>query len=716
MSEPFVLPELVNRVQELAQKYGVSTTFWDWHGNLCEVSAETLVLVLRALCVELSLSPTAAELDAALRKADEETWLTVLPDCIIKRQGNWQELHVHVPAGESVQVEIFFEGGDTATLKQVDNWDADREVSGQWRGRASFALEQWLPLGYHRLVANLGDGTTFKSHLIVVPNRIDPPALQRSPQQWGVSSQLYSVRSESAWGMGDTEVLAELNKCFGALGADFHLVNPMHCASPVLPVEPSPYLPVTRQFLNPLYIHPESIPEFAELNTREKLQVATLHETSQEAAAGEPARIDRDTSWRAKVAALRIIFEAPLSESREKDLDTFIKKSGKTLEHFATWCVLAEKYGRNFPTAYADVQSPEVATFIAEHPREILFHQWCQWIIAQQLAAAQQTALTAGMSIGIMSDLAVGVDPLGSEVWSNPGLFAFGMEVGAPPDMYSQLGQNWSQPPWNPRALALAGYQPLRRMIQAAVAHAGAVRIDHILGLFRLWWIPAGKTANFGCYVNYDHEAMVGVLLLEAQRAGTVVIGEDLGTVEPWVRGYLNERGILGTSILWFEREDDDSPLHADHYRLDCMSAVNTHDLPPTVGYLRGVHTDLKAELGLLVDSLESVKAADRAEQENMFARLEEYGLLSSEQRDDEQAIVDALYQYIARTPSRLLAVSLVDMVGDTRPQNLPGTYRIYPNWEVPLADSMGKEVVVETLGDYDLARFAQRMNEGVAK
>lgn len=716
MSEPVVLPELVTRVQELAQKNGVSTTFWDWHGNLTEVSAETLVLALRALGVELSLSPSAEELDTALRRVEEDVWLTVLPACTIKRQGNWQELHVHVPAGQSVWVQIIFEGGETATLPQIDNWDADREVRGQWRGRASFALEQWLPLGYHRLEAHLGDGSVVRSHLIVVPNRIEPPALYTRQQQWGVSSQLYSVRSESAWGMGDTRVLAELNKRFGALGADFHLVNPMHCASPVLPIEPSPYLPVTRQFLNPLYIHPESIPEFAELGSREKLQVAALHADAKEVAEADFPRVNRDTSWRAKIAALRIIFEVPLSTSREAELYAFIEKSGKALERFATWCVLAEKYGTEFPAQYATVDAPGVAEFVDAHPQEILFHQWCQWIISQQLDAAQQAALAAGMGIGLMSDLAVGVDPTGSEVWSNPWFFAPDMEVGAPPDMYSQLGQNWSQPPWNPRALALAGYQPLRRMIQTAVAHAGAVRIDHILGLFRLWWIPSGRTANFGCYVNYDHEAMVGVLLLEAQRAGTVVIGEDLGTVEPWVRGYLNDRGILGTSILWFEREDDNTPLHADHYRLDCMSAVNTHDLPPTVGYLRGVHTDLKAELGLLVESVETVKATDRAEQENMFARLEEYGLLSPEQREDEQAVVDALYQYIARTPSRLLAVSLVDMVGDTRPQNLPGTYRIYPNWEVPLTDSKGREVLVENLGDYDLARFAALMNQGVGK
>ncbi|EEH63611.1 4-alpha-glucanotransferase [Gleimia coleocanis DSM 15436] len=716
MSQPVVKPEYVNRVQELAQKNGVSTTYWDWHGNLCEVAPETLVLALRALGNKISLEPDAAELDNLLRGHEEEIWLTTLPACTIKREGNWQELHVHVPSGESLWVEIILEDGHRTHLNQIENWDPDRPVHDQWRGRASFALEQWIPTGYHTLVAHLGNGQSYSSHLIVVPNRIDPPALHQRAQQWGVSSQLYSVRSQNAWGMGDAKVLAELNEEFGKLGADFHLVNPMHSASPVTPIQPSPYLPVTRQFLNPLYIYPESIAEYAGLTAAEKAKVERLHKASQVEVKDHEGLVNRDAAWTAKVDALRLIFAVTRTAQREAEFEAYIEKAGLGLSRYATWCVLAETYGKEFPADLASAHARGVAEFAASHTAEIRFHMWCQWIISQQLDEAQRRALDAGMGIGVMSDLAVGVDPEGSEVWSNPEMFASGMTVGAPPDMYSQLGQNWSQPPWNPRALAASGYAPLRSMIRAAVAHAGAVRIDHILGLFRLWWIPEGKTANFGCYIAYEHEAMVGVLLLEAQRAGTVVIGEDLGTVEPWVRGYLNDRGILGTSILWFEREDDNSPMHADHYRVNCMSAVNTHDLPPTVGYLRGVQTTLRDELGLLVEPVEDVRAADKAELDAMLDRLHEYGMMPNDKRDDEQAVIDGLYRYIARTDSKLLCVSLVDMVGDARPQNLPGTYREYPNWEVPLTDSNGDEVLVEDLGKMDLARFAQIMNEGVGK
>ena len=243
----------------------------------------------------------------------------------------------------------------------------------------------------------------------------------------------------------------------------------------------------------------------------------------------------------------------------------------------------------------------------------------------------------------------------------------------------------------------VAGYKPIRDMVRAALANAGAIRIDHILGLFRLWWIPAGMGAGNGTYVYYDHEAMVGTVLLEAQRAGAVVIGEDLGTVEPWVRDYLSSRGILGTSILWFEKDGGGWPLHPGSYRTACLAAVNTHDLPPTAGYLAGVQTTLRDELGLLVEDVESVRAADRLELEQVLARLREYGLLESAS-PSEREIVEALHAYVAQTPSQLVVASLVDAVGDRRPQNLPGTDKEYPNWRVPLCDSDGVEVYIDDL------------------
>lgn len=706
----------VKQLQELARLSGVSTSYWDWHGRLKEVAPTTLVRVFQALGIPISDTPSDEEILALIQQVDDELWMTTVPHCTIQRLGTWQELHIHVPDGESVCVEVTLEDGTKRSLTQIDNWDPARTVDGQARGRAAFALDESLPLGYHIITATVGNAETHTGHLIVVPQRLDADALKRRAQQWGISSQLYSVRSTDAWGIGDTRILAQLNSLFGDLGADFHLINPVHCAAPTLPIEPSPYLPVTRQFREPLYIHPEDIPEYEELPGATKLFIKECHSLSKLEQTDMPGLIDRDHAWVAKSEALRHIYRHGRSLEREAELDAYIEAQGDGLVKFATWCALVEKHGMDLPTQFRDATSEVVAQFATEHSDLVRFHMWMQWVLSEQLDTAQRAACAAGMSIGVMSDLAVGVHPYGSEVWAEPHMFATGMTVGAPPDMYSQLGQNWSQPPWNPRQLARYGYAPLRTMIRAAVAHSGAVRIDHILGLFRLWWIPEGMTANHGTYVNYDHEAMVGVLLLEAQRAGSVVIGEDLGTVEPWVRGYLNERGILGTSILWFERDESGQPIHADHYRENALTAVNTHDLPPTAGYLRGIQTTIRYELGLIVDTIEDVRSHDQRELDSMINRLIEYGLLSDNSRDDEQAVIDGLYRYIAQTPSRLLAVSLVDIVRDLQPQNFPGTHTEYPNWRLPLSDNRGIEVTVDRLRTLNIDRFADVMNAAVGK
>lgn len=715
MTEPTIAPEDFNRLQQLSQLHGVSVTFWDWHGNLKEVQPVTLIRTLQALGINISNTPNAQELDYWIRSFEDQKWMTILPPTTIQREGNWREIHVHVPDGESVEVTVTFEDAARRTLNQIDNWDPARNVNGQMRGRAAFALEADFPLGYHKLTARLGNGEVAEAHLIVVPNRLDIDRILPG-QKWGISSQLYSVRSKDCWGMGDTRVLAELNQLFGQLGADFHLINPLHASAPVLPIEPSPYLPVTRQFTSPIYIYPEDIPEYQYLPKPWKLHIAECLTQSKQEHTDRAGLIDRDQVWPEKVEALYTIFRHGRSEAREAEFQQFVDAAGGALEKFAIWSALVEKHGVHLPDDLKDSNSEAVAKFAAENADRVRFHLWMQWIVAQQLDVAQRAAVDSGMSIGIMSDLAVGVHRYGSETWSSPEMFAPNTSVGAPPDMYSQLGQDWSQPPWNPRALEQCGYQPLRLMIRAAVKHSGAVRIDHILGLFRLWWIPRDKTANFGTYVNYDHEAMVGILLLEAQRNNSIVIGEDLGTVEPWVRGYLNDRGILGTSILWFEREHDGTPLRPEHYRRDVLAAVNTHDLPPTAGYLDGIQTTIRAELGLLVESIENVRAADRHELEQMTSRLIEYGLLDEEHRYEEQPLIDALYKYIGETPSRLLAVSLVDIVRERRPQNFPGTHMQYPNWQVPLGDELGREVTLDRMTPESLGRFATVMNEAVGK
>ena len=688
----------IDELRRIADANGVATGFWDWYGNWVGVSASTLLKVLGALGLPLDESSTVGDVHEAMRLTEEREWRRTLPPTIVARQGGGYMFPVHVPDGSWVNVQWVLEDGRKGACDQVDRYIAPRMIDGELVGRATFDVPHWLPLGWHRLVATVEGGHVESATLIIVPNTLSLPLLDSSRRVWGVNAQLYSTRSASSWGIGDASDLADLAAVCADKGADFLLINPVHASQPVSPLENSPYLPVSRRWLNPIYIRPESIEEYASLPQASRAAIEQLRDETRQFATREDL-IDRDCSWEAKRKAIEAIFAVPRSYHRQSQLDCFIERGGSELSNYALWCALVEREGTiELPEDLARSSAPRVELERLELAERVNFYQWCQWVVAEQLEHAQHVAREVGMEIGIMADLAVGVHPYGSEKWSRPELFASGMSVGAPPDVYSQQGQNWSQPPWSPRSLADSGYLPLRDMVRAALANAGAVRIDHILGMFRLWWIPDGRAATEGTYVYYDHEAMMGVILLEAQRAGAVVIGEDLGVVEPWVRDYLRERGVLGTSVVWFEKEGSGWPLRPEHYRDRALAAVNIHDLPPTLGYIRGIQTTLRSELGLLTDDIETVRAGDRLELEQVGVRLHEYGCIDGAE-PSERETVEGLYRYVAKTPSKLVVASLVDAVGDVRPQNMPGTGADqYPNWCVPLCDSDGEEVAIEDL------------------
>ena len=684
---------VTEKLRELAETVGVSTGFWDWYGNWKHVEDASLIAVLNSLGFSLSFDPSEAEINEAFRRNEDFAWAAPLPPTTVCRQGNEAEIPVHVPHGMGVWCHLETEDGYHHELEQLDRPIPPRMVDGNLVGRATFKIPNWLPQGWHRIVARHEDGSECSSTLIVVPQRLSC-RLDDGHKRWGVAAQLYSTRSSGSWGMGDTQDLADLTAIVARDGANFLQVNPLHAPQPCFPQETSPYLPVSRRWASPLYIRPEAIDEYARMDGKERGVITRYAHASR----SQEDIIDRDLSWKSKLKALRKIFEIPRSITRQAQFEHFCAEGGESLENFALWSALVFENGDiELPAPYASINAPEVEQARQRLAGEIEFWQWCQWIVFDQLIRAQESAHRLGMDMGIMSDLAVGVHSLGSEIWSMPEIFAPGMSVGAPPDMYSQQGQNWSQPPWSPRGLAKAGYVPLRDMLRSVLSYSGAVRIDHILGLFRLWWIPEGMEASAGAYVSYDHEAMVGIVLLEAQRAGAVVIGEDLGTVEPWVRGYLNDRGILGTSVLWFEKEGSGWPLWPDHYRRSCLAAVTTHDLPPTLGYLEGVHTQLRNRLGLLVEDLDQVLEADRVERERMVSRLNEGGFIHNEEPSEEELVM-GFHAYLAASPALLLAVSLVDAVGEKAPQNLPGTSDQYPNWCIPLHGSDGEEAHIEDL------------------
>lgn len=514
-------------------------------------------------------------------------------------------------------------------------------------------------------------------------------------------SQVYSVRSSSSWGVGDLADLGDMATWSAReLGADFVLINPLHAAQPVPPMEPSPYLPTSRRFVNPLYLRVEDIPELSYLPGKVRTVVSRL--ATRARALNTADTIDRDAAWKLKRAALWCVFQQGLTPRRQAVFDAYCAAEGSGLQDFTRWCALAEQHGPSildWPAELLDPHGPGVEAAVVDLDEAVRFHTWLQWVLDEQLEALRRQCRDAGMSLGVMQDLAVGVHPEGADAWRLGEALSQGVTVGAPPDEYNQRGQDWSQPPWRPDRLAELGYHPFRDMIRAALRHAGGLRVDHIMGLFRLWWIPKGFTPANGTYVRYDHEAIIGILALEAERAGALVVGEDLGTVEPWVREYLSDRGILGTSILWFERTEERRPKPAEDYRRLCLASVTTHDLPPTACYLRGEHIDVRADLDLFTRPAEVERAEDETQRAGMIEVLRSRGLLGTEETEDSlDATVDALHRYLSWSPALLLGVSVPDLVGDRRIMNLPGTDEEYPNWRLPLAGPDGKPVLLEEL------------------
>ena len=684
----------------LAAAYGVATEFWDQAGAHHEVGEATVVAVLAALGVDAS---TPAGIESALGERRLRDWRRTLPPVFVVRQGDPASCWLHLTHGDSARMWVELEdGGSRSDVVQVEHWVEPVNVDDQLVGEATFAIPVDLPTGWHRLHAETTGPdarTSFASTtLVVTPRSLALPSGLESRRGWGFATQLYSLRSSRSWGVGDVADLTDLASWSGReLGADFVLVNPLHAASPVPPMAPSPYLPVTRRFANPLYLRVEVIPETSYLSTSQREQVAVLARTVQPANTS-PELLDRDPIWMAKRVALELVHSVPRTPGRQAVYDDYLAREGSGLDDFALWCALSDQYGdpAKWPAELDDPHGPAASLARETLSANVEFHRWCQWVLDEQLAAAQDAARDAGMAIGVMHDLAVGVHPEGADAWALRDVLAKDVAVGAPPDMYNQMGQDWSQPPWRPDALADHAFIPYRDMLRTVLRHAGGIRVDHVLGLFRLWWIPRGMTADQGTYVRYDHDALLGILALEAQRAGAVVIGEDLGTVEAWVQDTLRDRGILGTSILWFEKDDADQPLAPEHWRELTLASVTTHDLPPTAGFLAGEHVRLRDELGLLATSYGDELASHEADVAAWSSALRARGLL----RDDasESDVVEALHRYLAQTPARLLAISLADAVGDRRAQNQPGTDQEYPNWRVPLCDGHGRPVLLDDL------------------
>ncbi|MGV9939534.1 4-alpha-glucanotransferase [Streptomyces sp. NPDC003401] len=661
----------------LAALYGVATSYHPSPDRTVTASAAAVTRALAALGVDAG-TPEAARVALADRERERDERL--LPPTVVHwSDGPEPDALAVLPEGTRLLIET--EQGET---------------------RTSFGP---LPPGVHTMTATAPDGRGARADLVVAPPRLPAPA----GRSHGLLVQLYSLLSDRSWGMGDLGDLAELADWAGrTLGAGFVQVNPLHAAVPGAPTDPSPYRPSSRRFPDPVHLRVEDVPEFAYAAGPERLR--ELRERAarlRESVLDKGALIDRDAVWELKREALEQIAAVPLGPGRRAAYCDFLAREGQALEDHATWCALAEVHGSDWhrwPRGLRDPRSAETARARRELMERVDLHSRLAWLTDAQLTAAQRTAREAGMPLGIVHDLAVGVHPGGADAWAQQDHLAAGMSVGAPPDAFNARGQDWGLPPWRPDRLAESGYAPYRRLLRALFRYAGALRVDHVMGLFRLWWVPQGEPPTEGTYVRYDAEAMLAVLVLEASRAGAVVIGEDLGTVEPGVRESLRERGVLGTSVLWFERdwEGDGRPLPPDRWRADCLATATTHDLPSTAARLTGEHVELRHRLDLSTRPLEEERAeaaADTGEWLDLLSRLDLLqGTGGGGDTSSEEAEIQAVHRFLLRTPARMIGVWLPDAVGDRRPQNLPGTWDQYPNWRLPIADADGRPVTLEEL------------------
>lgn len=753
---PHFVTDMTGPLHRLADAYGVQAEYRSAEGDMVQIPDRTLASVLEALGAPCG---NRSQVEDSLRALDDARFARPLPAFAHQFAGDSAEIPFTLPEGERFGLSLTTESGDRVPLDAIGPVTETRTVmvdgAPQLRQVRAVRMPADLPLGEHRITLTSGHRADAMPFLVAprtVPTVAEVTeramALADIPRRpWGLTVQLYSLRSRTSWGIGDFGDLRDLMAISAEQGADFVLINPIHAQAPMAPVENSPYLPSSRQAIDPIYIRLEDIPEAAHIDTEQRLAIQSLaRRWGKPAITSDP--IDRDRVLTDKIAALELLYKVPVGSARRRMFERFVERAPLGMRNWAVFNAIyreassggakakraakalqrsrgrdAENAVRMLATGMAwpgEMTGPRaeaVRDFESEHAAAIEFWMWTQFIAAEQLRSAQRTARELGMRIGLVTDLAVGVSGGGADAWSLDDFLASEVSVGAPADFYNQQGQDWSQPPWHPQRLADAGYAPLRDLFRTAFTGAGGIRIDHIMGLFRLWWIPRGNAPKDGAYVAYDSEAILAVLALEAHRAGVLVIGEDLGTVGPGVRDRLTDLGILGTSVLWFEQTEDGLTDPAA-YRPLSLATLNTHDMHPTAGYLNLADIELSEELGLLDSDPHEVYTGERTNRQDVLKTVAEAGHLEPTDTmvgtiDDVWPVTVGLHSYLSRTAAQLVGVSLADVVGERRTQNKPGTSDEYPNWTLPLTDGSGTPVMLDDLDGGDrLPVIARIMNE----
>lgn len=684
-------------LRSLADRMGILTSYVDIGGVERITEDCTREALLAAMGHDASTEEAAAHVLENLDRSRQRRFLA--PVRVVNGHSKAaRQVKLTIPGHDPVPIEWYIdlhtEDGDShSTSGRSKPLEPDHSIV--------VSLPLNLPPGYHTVHATarfFGGLLRAEQSFVVCPGRCYSLAERLGNRRtFGVWANLYTVRSVRNWGVGDLTDLGRLVSETAQHGAAFVGLNPLHATSNH-GERIGPYSPTSRMYRNLLYLDIEAVPEFSECHQAQVLVESPAVQKELERVRSSH-HVEYEGVAALKTEILRMLYGTFLERHKEtgsdraRAYDEFVMTQGEPLSDFATFCALqawfaeqgqGDGHWRDWPAAYRSHSSPEVEAFRDAHRREVDFHCYVQFELDRQLAAAAAKARKTGMQLGLYPDLALGSAADGSDAWEYPDLFAEGVEVGAPPDPYSDTGQTWGIPPVDPHRLATGRYDYWVRVLRSAMAHAGMLRIDHVMGLFRQYWVPDEHPATGGAYVRYPAEDLLGILALESQRHGTVIVGEDLGTVPPEVPEALAKWDILSSQVMYFERNSDGGFRPSHSYSPRALVTSTTHDHPPLAGFWTGRDLDIRREIGLISSKRELESAnADRQDARAALARrLLDQGLSFDLKDASPEELCEAVYAFLARTPCPVLGVSLDDLAGETRPVNLPGvTLSRYRSW-----------------------------------
>ena len=693
MAQPEQIPAPNTPLAQLARHFGIEPGFRDARGEDVVTSARTQTALLGSMGIEAG---SEAQAKAALDRAERAQAETVLPPVIVTRHRRGEcAVAAQLPAGAArIAWRVTLEDGGerSGSAEAVPIGGAKAARPGEEARHMQIVLAD-LPEGYHRLHLPELDASTV---LIVVPERCWlPEGIETAGKGlWGIAAQLYLLRSNRNWGIGDFTDLAVLAKMAGPRGCGVIGLNPLHQMFLDAPEQASPYSPLTRLYLNALNIDVSAIPGFSDSAEAQRLVGSDdFRRMLGEVRAAPLVKYSRVADL--KLQVLRVLFSQFDRQPAESQTGfaAFREERGESLQRNSVFQALRQHFGRKdpakadwhtWPDEFQDAASEAVRAFADEHRHEIDFLNWLQWVADEQLRAAAEAAAEAGMSIGLYRDLAVGCDRAGAETWTSPHAFLDGPQVGAPPDIFNPAGQSWGLPPFNPSALREEAYASFVELVRANMRHAGGLRIDHVMGLQHLYCIPEGHSAAEGAYVEYPIDDLVGILALESQRHRCLVVGEDLGTVPEGFREKMAAANILSYRVLFFEQDSETGEFRPpeDYPRL-ALAVAGSHDLPTLLGWWDGRDIDLKASLGLYPDEAETQSQRDRRtrDREMIVDALRREGLLEDAGGISAEQFAAAAHRFLARSGSALVVPQLDDMTGEVDPVNVPATSTEHPNW-----------------------------------